>query len=137
MANISSTLKRGEESFKQNGSMISSNSFSDSDMKNVHEPQTQQKKSKAERKQRLCVRSDDSSDLLFKFEDYRKDTSYKDEDRRYMNMSDDEECDHDAGRSSTNPSPTPSNTNTGNFRSARRKVNLISVNFSFFFSLIN
>ena len=83
------------------------------------------RRSKTERKQRLCVRSDDSSDILFN-EDYRKETSYKDEhDKRddcMDRLSDDEECDHDAGRSSTNPSPTPSNNNAGGFRSTRRKV---------------
>lgn len=103
-----------KEENKQNGNVSSSNSYTE-------KLQVPQKKSKAERKQRLFVRSDDSSDILFKFDDYnRKETNYKDED-----MSEEEECEQDNGRSSTNPSPTPSNANTGNFRSARRKVHII------------
>lgn len=42
-------------------------------------------------------------------------------------LSDDGDCDPDAERSSANTSPTPSQTNAGSFRSARRKVNYITL----------
>ncbi|KOX69979.1 Zinc finger protein ubi-d4 [Melipona quadrifasciata] len=83
--------------------------------------------SKAERKQRLLVRTDDPMDIEIKFEDYRnKDNkeeinSQKEKREETGHLSEERE-DEDAGRSSTNPSPTPSNTNIGGFRSARRKV---------------
>lgn len=81
--------------------------------------------SKAERKQRLLVRTDDPMDIEIKFEDYRKDNkeeinSQKEKREETGHLSEERE-DEDAGRSSTNPSPTPSNTNVGGFRSARRK----------------
>ncbi|XP_026670619.1 zinc finger protein ubi-d4-like isoform X2 [Ceratina calcarata] len=81
--------------------------------------------SKAERKQRLLVRTDDPMDIEIKFEDYRKDnkeeTNSQKEKREETGHLSEEREDEDAGRSSTNPSPTPSNTNFGGFRSARRK----------------
>lgn len=76
---------------------------------------------KSERKQRLCVRSDDSDDF-FKFEELIKAENNKKYEER---VSEEREMDEEAGRSSTNPSPTPSN-NTAAFRSARRKVNTIT-----------
>lgn len=82
--------------------------------------------SKSERKQRLLVRTDDPMDIEIKFEDYRKDnkeeTNSQKEKREESGQLSEERDDEDAGRSSTNPSPTPSNANVGGFRSARRKV---------------
>lgn len=79
---------------------------------------------KAERKQRLYARTDDRMDIEIKFEDYQqsgKDEREKREETGQRSSEDRE--DEDAGRSSsTNTSPTPSNVNTGGFRSARRKV---------------
>ncbi|XP_076642729.1 L(3)mbt interactor in ovarian somatic cells isoform X2 [Halictus rubicundus] len=81
--------------------------------------------SKAERKQRLLVRTDDPMDIEIKFEDYRKDnkeeTNSQKEKRDETGHLSEEREDDDAGRSSTNPSPTPSSVNVGGFRSARRK----------------
>lgn len=81
--------------------------------------------SKAERKQRLLVRTDDPMDIEIKFEEYRKDNkeeiNLQKEKRDETGHLSEEREDEDAGRSSTNPSPTPSNTNVGGFRSARRK----------------
>lgn len=78
---------------------------------------------KAERKQRLFARTDDRMDIEIKFEDYQhsgKDEREKREETGQRSSEDRE--DEDAGRSSsTNTSPTPSNVNTGGFRSARRK----------------
>lgn len=87
--------------------------------------------SKAERKQRLLVRTDDPMDIEIKFEDYQKDNkeeinSQKEKREETGHLSEERE-DEDAGRSSTNPSPTPSNTNVGGFRSARRKVCIFSI----------
>ncbi|XP_078051204.1 L(3)mbt interactor in ovarian somatic cells isoform X2 [Augochlora pura] len=81
--------------------------------------------SKSERKQRLLVRTDDPMDIEIKFEDYRKDnkedTNSQKEKRDESGHLSEEREDDDAGRSSTNPSPTPSSVNVGGFRSARRK----------------
>lgn len=85
--------------------------------------------SKAERKQRLLVRTDDPMDIEIKFENYRRDN--KDESERLKEKREEiehfseEREDEDAGRSSTNTSPTPSTVNSGGFRSARRKVILL------------
>lgn len=112
-----------DDSVKQNGRSTNSEK---EEAKLAAETLANQKKAKAERKQRLQVRSDDAVDLYFKFDDYGKERNYKDEpDKRddgQDRLSEDGEVDHDAGRSSTNPSPTPSHTNAGGFRSARRKV---------------
>lgn len=96
------------------------------DTKNVDsQAHNLKRSSKAERKQRLLVRTDDPMDIEIKFEDYRKDnkeeTSLQKEKREETGHLSEEREDEDAGRSSTNPSPTPSNTNFGGFRSARRK----------------
>ena len=97
--------------------------------------------SKAERKQRLLVRTDDPMDIEIKFEDYRnKDNkeeinSQKEKREETGHLSEERE-DEDAGRSSTNPSPTPSNTNIGGFRSARRKVCILFLFSSFFLRLL-
>lgn len=68
----------------------------------------------------------DPMDIEIKFEDYRKDnkeeTNSQKEKREESGQLSEERDDEDAGRSSTNPSPTPSNANVGGFRSARRKV---------------
>ncbi|XP_014211660.1 uncharacterized protein LOC106641676 [Copidosoma floridanum] len=105
---------RKEDTARQNGRMSNEKK---EEAKNVAVHQSYHKKSKAERKQRLCVRSDDSMDLMFN----DKEINYKDENDENDRMSDDGECDQDAGRSSANVSPTPSQTNAGSFRSARRK----------------
>ncbi|XP_012273324.1 uncharacterized protein LOC105695891 [Orussus abietinus] len=78
--------------------------------------------SKAERKQRLLVRTDDPMDIEIKFEDYRQETKEQQECKRFENdgLSEDRD-EEDNGPSSTNPSPTPSNVNNAGFRSARRK----------------
>lgn len=106
---------------KQNGRGLNSPVVMKEEPKNGIETQSTQRKSKTERKQRLCVRTDDSNDLEFKFEACRK-NSYKIKNYDDDMYSDDDDRDGDAGRSSTNPSPTPSSTNAGGFRSARRKV---------------
>ncbi|XP_066592197.1 sterile alpha motif domain-containing protein 1 isoform X2 [Prorops nasuta] len=81
--------------------------------------------SKAERKQRLLVRTDDPMDIEIKFEDYRRvtkdDTSVHKDKREDSGQLSEERDDEDAGRSSTNASPTPSSVNVGGFRSVRRK----------------
>ncbi|XP_043671400.1 uncharacterized protein LOC122630683 isoform X1 [Vespula pensylvanica] len=82
--------------------------------------------SKSERKQRLLVRTDDPMDIEIKFEEFRKDnkeeSSTQKEKREDNEHFSEDRDDEDAGRSSTNPSPTPSNVNVGGFRSARRKT---------------
>lgn len=89
----------------------------------THSPNLK-KTGKVERKQKLCVRTDDSADIEIKYDDYSRDKikDYGEKERRDDNghLSEDRD-EEDAGRSSTNPSPTPSNTNAGAFRSARRK----------------
>ena len=86
------------------------------------------KTGKAERKQRLLVRTDDAAEVEIKFEDFRrdrpKDNGEKDKREENDNLSEDRD-EEDAGRSSTNTSPTPSNNNAGAFRSARRKVSFV------------
>lgn len=79
---------------------------------------------KAERKQRLFARTDDRMDIEIKFEDYQQSSKDEREKREETGQrSSEDREDEDAGRSSsTNTSPTPSNVNTGGFRSARRKV---------------
>ncbi|XP_015171334.1 PREDICTED: uncharacterized protein LOC107063765 isoform X1 [Polistes dominula] len=82
--------------------------------------------SKSERKQRLLVRTDDPMDIEIKFEEFRKDnkeesSAQKDKREDNEHFSEDRD-DEEAGRSSTNCSPTPSNINVGGFRSARRKT---------------
>lgn len=115
-----------EDDIKQNGRSVSSPYMEKEETKSATEAQTNHKKSKTERKQRLCVRSDDSTDLIFNYEDFRRRRTCIIEnvkrDSGNDRLSEDGEAEHDAGRSSTNPSPTPSNTNAGSFRSARRKV---------------
>lgn len=118
-----------DDSVKQNGRSVNSPNSLKDESKNHTEGQPS-KKSKTERKQRLCVRSDDSTDLLFKYEDFGKDENDKRDDGNDR-LSEDGENDHDAGRSSTNPSPTPSNNNVGAFRSARRKVGSIHIHHLF------
>ncbi|XP_014479631.1 PREDICTED: polycomb protein Scm-like isoform X2 [Dinoponera quadriceps] len=79
---------------------------------------------KAERKQRLFARTEDPMDM--KFEDDPRDNKEELEalkekrDEADRRSSDDRE-DEEAGRSSTNTSPTPCNVNASGFRSARRK----------------
>lgn len=88
-----------------------------------HSTNLKRRGSKAERKQRLEVRREEPSlEIEIKYEDYRRETA-KDRERRedFEQLSEDRDED-DAGRSSTNPSPTPSSNNAGSFRSARRKV---------------
>lgn len=93
----------------------------------THSPNLK-KTGKVERKQKLCVRTDDSADIEIKYDDYSRDKikDYGEKERRDDNghLSEDRD-EEDAGRSSTNPSPTPSNTNAGAFRSARRKVRVL------------
>ncbi|XP_003426986.1 histone-lysine N-methyltransferase 2D [Nasonia vitripennis] len=114
-----------DEDIKQNGGSLSSPYVEKEETKSTVEAQTNYRKSKTERKQRLCVRSDDSTDMFFNYEDFRKKRTNKEENDKRDDgndrLSEDGEAEHDAGRSSTNPSPTPSNTNAGSFRSARRK----------------
>lgn len=85
--------------------------------------------SKAERKQRLLVRSEDPMDIEIKFENFGREPKDERDKHRHRDLDlahhSDERDDDDAGRSSTNPSPTPSNTTVGAFRSARRKVNVL------------
>ncbi|XP_025994323.1 uncharacterized protein LOC105193093 [Solenopsis invicta] len=77
---------------------------------------------KAERKQRLFARTDDRMDIEIKFEDYRSSKDDREKHEETGRRSSEDREDEDAGRSSsTNTSPTPSNVNTGGFRSARRK----------------
>ncbi|XP_024936758.1 uncharacterized protein LOC107263589 isoform X2 [Cephus cinctus] len=66
---------------------------------------------KAERKQRLEVRTDDPMDIEMKFEDYRTETKDEREKREDGEQLSEERDEEDAGRSSTNPSPTPSTLN--------------------------
>ncbi|XP_058800720.1 uncharacterized protein LOC131669681 [Phymastichus coffea] len=108
---------------KQNGQASNSPVAIKEEPKNGVAAQPTQRKSKTERKQRLCVRTDDSTDLEFKFESCRKSSSYKSyDDKKDEDIyTDEDDRDGDAGISSTNPSPTPSHTNAGGFRSARRK----------------
>lgn len=80
---------------------------------------------KAERKQRLFARTEDPMDM--KFEDDPRDSkeeleALKDKRDETDRRSSDDREDEEAGRSSTNTSPTPSNVNASGFRSARRKV---------------
>jgi len=78
---------------------------------------------KAERKQRLFARTDDRMDIEIKFEDYQQIKDEREKREETGRRSSEDREDEDAGRSSsTNTSPTPSNVNTGGFRSARRKV---------------
>lgn len=124
-----SVTKDDLESRKQD----SMNSNNDTRIKNQHTKQTKdnnhsnlKKTSKSERKQRLLVRSEDPMDIEIKFEDFGRE-SKDDKDKQPRDLdnaqhSDDREDDDYAGRSSTNPSPTPSNTTVAAFRSARRKV---------------
>ena len=87
---------------------------------------------KADRKQRLQVRTEDPMDIEMKFEDYRQMSSKEERDKEHVDVENgqnsDERDDEDAERSSTNPSPTPSNataaTTASAIRSARRKVNI-------------
>lgn len=84
------------------------------------------KTGKVERKQKLCVRTDDSADIEIKYEEYNKTKDYGEKERRDENGHYSEDRDEeDTGRSSTNPSPTPSNANAGAIRSARRKVSFV------------
>ncbi|XP_018374923.1 PREDICTED: uncharacterized protein LOC108768814 [Trachymyrmex cornetzi] len=77
---------------------------------------------KAERKQRLFARTDDRMDIEIKFEDYQQIKDEREKHEETGRRSSEDREDDDAGRSSsTNTSPTPSNINTGGFRSARRK----------------
>ncbi|XP_018343975.1 PREDICTED: uncharacterized protein LOC108749650 [Trachymyrmex septentrionalis] len=77
---------------------------------------------KAERKQRLFARTDDRMDIEIKFEDYQQIKEEREKHEEIGRRSSEDREDEDAGRSSsTNTSPTPSNVNTGGFRSARRK----------------
>ncbi|KAJ8668065.1 hypothetical protein QAD02_009728 [Eretmocerus hayati] len=108
-----------DEYSKQNGKH--STPFSEiEEIKISTEPQTNKRRYKSGRKQRILVRDDDDSpNLIFSYEDYEKENDKRDDgnDR----LSEDGDDDHNAGRDSTNPSPTPSNHNAGSFRSARRK----------------
>lgn len=80
---------------------------------------------KAERKQRLLARTEDTMDI--KFEDDPRDSkdeleTLKEKREEADRRSSDDREDEEAGRSSTNASPTPSSVNAAGFRSARRKV---------------
>lgn len=57
-----------------------------------------------------------------KYERDRREQKEERDHREESGQFSEERDDDDAGRSSTNPSPTPSSTNAGGFRSARRKV---------------
>ncbi|XP_033221931.1 uncharacterized protein LOC117176048 [Belonocnema kinseyi] len=81
------------------------------------------KSGKAERKQRLFARMDDTADIEIKFEDYRSERKVdkREKEKREENGCFSEDRDEEDARSSTNTSPTPSSNNAWGFRSARRK----------------
>lgn len=78
--------------------------------------------SKSERKQRLEVRSEEPLEIEIKYaEHYPRESKDERERREEAEQLSEDRDEDDAGRSSTNPSPTPSANNAGSFRSARRK----------------
>ncbi|XP_046616767.1 uncharacterized protein LOC124303525 [Neodiprion virginianus] len=114
-----------QNSHKDNSSTKSRSRFIDNkeeslNRSNNHQPNLK-KASKSERKQRLQVRSEEPVEIEINYEDYRTDRKEETEQRDESEQLSEERDEEDAGRSSTNPSPTPSSTNTGGFRSARRK----------------
>lgn len=84
------------------------------------------KSGKAERKQRLFARMDDTADIEIKFEDFRSDRKVdkREKEKREENGCFSEDRDEEDARSSANTSPTPSS-NAWGFRSARRKVSFV------------
>ena len=127
---------KNEEQVKRVGSSSPTRIDGKQEQKSDRQNPNLKKSGKAERKQRLFVRMDDTADIEIKFEeDFRgeRKVDKREKEKREENGRYSEDRDEEDARSSTNTSPTPSSNNAWGFRSARRKVSFVSLIIRFKF----